>query len=251
LKSLWRFGAFIGYRSAGNDFYEARTPGWSFRSTERMNYNLWFESNSAKKYFAQTNLFMAFRRQFQGRNTELNFSHRYRFGDKFSLSQDLTLNPFKNDAGFYNFYNEDILISRRNRHTVENIIRAKYNFNNRSGITFRARHYWSKVRPQELFDLQADGTLLTTKHMDLEIVNQNFNIFNIDAVYTVQFAPGSFINIVWKNAIFTSDNAAKYAYFKNFNQTIEAPQNNNLSVKVLYYLDYLDFKKWRSRKRDQ
>jgi hypothetical protein len=258
LKSLWWFGVFAGYRSAGNDFYEARVPGWSYRSPERMNYNIWFESNSIKKYYAQMNLFLQARRQFHSHSTELNFSHRYRFTDKFSLSQDVLYNPANNDAGFYDLYYEtngngeaslkDILISRRNHHTVENIIRAKYNFNNRSGITFRARHYWSKVEPQQLFDLQTDGTLLPTTHTDIVIANQNFNFFNIDAVYTVQFAPGSFINIVWKNAIFTSDDAVKHAYFKNFSRTLNAPQNNNMSVKVLYYLDYLHIKKEVSKR---
>jgi hypothetical protein len=74
-------------------------------------------------------------------------------------------------------------------------------------------------------------------------VNQNFNAFNIDLVYTWQFAPGSFINIVWKDAVYDSNQEVQRSYFKNFGQTMEAPQNNNLSLKVIYFLDYLDFKK--------
>jgi Domain of unknown function (DUF5916) len=33
------------------------------------------------------------------------------------------------------------------------------------------------------------------------------------------------------------------SYFKNFGNTIEANQNNNLSLKVIYFLDYLQLKK--------
>ncbi|HUQ96414.1 MAG TPA: DUF5916 domain-containing protein, partial [Chitinophagaceae bacterium] len=163
------------------------------------------------------------------------------------------LNPTTDDAGFYDLYYkndvlEDVLFSRRDRRTIENILSAKYNFNNRSGITFRARHYWSKVEPRQLFDLADDGSLTPTKHLDRVIDNQNYNAFNIDAVYTLQFAPGSFINIVWKNSVETFDQLSKqYRYFKNFNKTMEAPQNNNLSIKVLYYLDYLDLKKGRKK----
>jgi hypothetical protein len=71
--------------------------------------------------------------------------------------------PPRTDAGFYDKYYqkdangnlvldangnrilEDILFSRRDRKTVSNILSFKYNFNNKSGITVRARHYWSKV----------------------------------------------------------------------------------------------------------
>lgn len=256
LKNLWWAGAFIGYMPQGNDFYEARTPGRLFRSPQRNQYNVWVETNGAKKYYVEANVFWAKRSLFHSPSTELNISHRYRFSDKFSLTQQLYYNPAKNDAGFYDLYYtagtsalEDVLFSRRNRQTVENIIKAKYNFNNRSGITFRARHYWSNVKPQQLYDLQKDGTLLPTKHTGVEMQNTNYNIFNIDAVYTLQFAPGSFINIVWKNAIQTADQLPKqYAYFKNFDETLQAPQNNNFSIKILYYLDYLDFKKWRKKK---
>jgi hypothetical protein len=255
-KNLWFVGALMGYVPEGNDFYEPHVPGRSFRSPQRKQFSLWGETNEAKKYYVELNSFLGVRSLFNSPNLELNFSHRYRFSDKFSLTQDLNYNPSKNDAGFYDFYYapgtsslQDVLFSRRNRQTVENVIKAKYNFNNRSGITFRARHYWSKVTPQQLYDLQADGTLLPTSHNDAAMLNTNYNIFNIDAVYTLQFAPGSFINIVWKNAIETADQLPnQYAYFKNIDETLQAPQNNNFSIKVLYYLDYLDLKKWRKKR---
>ncbi len=41
--------------------------------------------------------------------------------------------------------------------------------------------------------------------------------------------------------------ARKYSmddsYFKNFSNTFSEPHNTNLSLKIIYYLDYLDFKK--------
>src|SRR5206468_6731891 len=120
------------------------------------------------------------------------------------MSEDLLYNPATNDAGFFtNYYDNnelrDIIFSRRDLKTVQNILSFKYNFNYRSGITFRARHYWSKVKVLQLYDLGADGNLLPTKHADVAIEHQNYSIFNIDAVYTWQFGPGSFLNIVWKD----------------------------------------------------
>ena len=62
-------------------------------------------------------------------------------------------------------------------------------------------------------------------------------------VYTWQFAPGSFLNVVWKNAVFDFQNTVEANYFKNFGNTMEADQNNNISLKVIYFLDYLQLKK--------
>ncbi len=252
LKNLWFVGMFIGYVPHGNDFYEPRVTGYSFRTPQRLQFNPWFETNSAKKYYAAFNYFVGLRSLFNSPNHQVNISQRYRFNDKLSIGHGLTYNPATNDAGYYSTYSEnnqlkDVIFSRRDLKTIENIFSAKYNFNNKSGITFRARHYWSKVGVKQLYDLQADGNLLPTKHASINIVNQNSNYFNIDAVYTLQFAPGSFINIVWKNSIQDYNHDIQPTYFKNFSNTIAASQNNNLSLKILYYLDYLDIKKWKRK----
>jgi hypothetical protein len=259
-KNQWWAGMYIGYAFRGNDFYEPREIGYSFLSPRRIQINPWFETNETRKYYVSFNYFIGIRnfQLFTSPNHQINFSQRYRFNDKFSLRQDINFNPVYNDAGFYQKYYEDagngnsvlkdIIFSRRNRKTVENVITAKYNFNNKSGITFRARHYWSQVEQKQLYDLKTNGTLVPTTHNNISMENRNFNIFNVDATYTLQFAPGSFVNIVWKSQAFLSDNIADGSYFKNFNHTISEPQNNNLSLKIIYYLDYLDFKKWRKKK---
>lgn len=265
MKNLWWAGMFIGFQPEGNDFYDPRWTGWSFRTTSRVNLNPWFETNFIKKYYFNFSYYVSIREMFNSRNHEFYIGHRFRFSDKLSVSHDITYNPFKNDAGYYKSYYEqdlagnpvldangnkileDIIFSRRNRKTVNNIVSIKYNFNNKSGITFRARHYWSKVEVKELFDLQENGELVKTTHNNIAIGHQNYNIFNIDAVYTWQFALGSFVSVVWKSQSEKDTDPINYRYFKNFGKTVSAPQNNNLSLKVIYFLDYLDFKKWRKK----
>lgn len=256
LNNLWFIGIFTGYVARGNDFYEPRIRGYSFRSPQRIQLSGWFESNDAKKYALGLNYFGGFRNYglFNSPNHSIEFSQRYRFSDKFSVTQVFNYNPAINDAGFYSTYKEnnllkDIIFSRRDITTVENILSSKYNFNNRSGITFRVRHYWSKVKQKQLYDLKVNGDLSPTAHTTIVLEDQNFNIFNIDAIYTLQFAPGSFINIVWKDQDFLFNADSQAGYFKNFNNTLAEPHNNNLSIKVIYYLDYLDFKKWRRNKK--
>jgi hypothetical protein len=62
-------------------------------------------------------------------------------------------------------------------------------------------------------------------------------------IYTWQFAQGSFINIAWKDAsrLFNQDIQDKYG--RNFSNVLSTPQQNNFSIKVIYYLDYLALKK--------
>lgn len=255
LKNLWWAGVFLGYAPEGNDFYEPRKESYSFRTSLRKQYSAWVETNSAKKYYVSLNYFLAKRSLFNSATHQINFSHRYRFNDKISMRQDLYYSPASNDAGFYDprdangnkVVTDDILFARRNRNTIENVFSMKYSFSNRAGVTFRARHYWSKVEQKEVYDLQDDGTLKSTRHAGVPLQHQNFNIFNIDAVYTWQFAPGSFVNIVWKDESSLFNREVQYPYFKNIDKTLAEPQNNNLSIKIIYYLDYLDFKKWKKK----
>ncbi|MBK7308747.1 MAG: hypothetical protein IPI88_18200 [Chitinophagaceae bacterium] len=41
----------------------------------------------------------------------------------------------------------------------------KYNFTNRMGLTLRTRHYWSKVNPQQFYELDAYGKLQTPTNL--------------------------------------------------------------------------------------
>ena len=104
------------------------------------------------------------------------------------------------------------------------------------------RHYNSSVQNKQFFNLQADGKLIPNSTYNLNR-DQNVNFFNIDMVYTCQFAPGSFINVVWKDAVYDFKNTVEKNYFKNFDQTLEADDNNNISFKIIYFLDYLQLKK--------
>lgn len=264
-KNLWFAGFFVGFNSVGNDFYEPRETGRSFTSKQKLQFETWFESNSSKKYYSSISYNVTFKDLFGGRSQGINIFHRYRFNDKFSLTQSSYFNPSQNDAGYYSKYKDsvngipvvkngipvtkNIIFSRRDRITVENVLAAKYSFNNKAGITFRVRHYWSKVKQKQLYDLQNDGGLVPTAHTNVAIIDKNLNLFNIDAGYTWQFAPGSFINVVWKNEGLLENQNYKTDYFKNFDRTLSEPHNDNLSVKLIYYLDYLDFKKWRNKKR--
>lgn len=243
LKNLWFMGMFSDYRLQRNDFYEPRTAGRVFRRPASRSQSVWLETNYAKKYSmsAQTSLRQFI--NFGGSELSIYFNNRYRINDKISISHNIQVESHKNDVGFtIVLTNRDIIFARRNRTTIENILNLKYSFNNRMFITNRIRHYWSKVSNKEFFNLTADGKLsdksLYDKNHDV-----NFNVFNIDMVYSWRFAPGSELNLVWKNFISKYEDIIETNYFKNFDNTIHSSQNNSLSLKLLYYLDYINLKK--------
>lgn len=107
-------------------------------------------------------------------------------------------------------------------------------------IDLRARHYWVSAPYYDFSILLRDGSLLPAGYSgDPDI---NYNLFNLDLTYILNFAPGSQLSIVWKNAISTFDHDIQPGFFKDIKNTISAPSSNSFSVRVLYYLDALYFK---------
>lgn len=248
-KKLWWVGGFLGLSFRENDFYEPRWTGHFFRRNTSLGFGGWFESNSAKKYSFDIELFG--RRVFKFYNAlgiDYFLQQTYRFNNKLSLSYRISIQPRFNNVGYaYSTSSSDITFARRKRSTVENVLSTKYNFTNKMGLTFRARHYLSSVQNKEFFTLLPNGKLNPNPGFNMN-VDRNVNFFNIDMVYTWQFAPGSFLNLVWKSSVIDSKNMVEGSYFKNFSNTMEADQNNNLSMKVIYFLDYLQLKNKKKKK---
>ena len=253
LKNLWWAGFFIGYEPSGNDFYEPHTEGRFFKGWNSFFVGGFTETNNAKKYQLSAELFYVARSYFSGKKYQLNLSHRYRFNDKFSLRYGITLEPQKENVGFTDFMGNDIIFGKRNISTIENSFTIKYNFNKKMGLTTDIRHYWSQVDyrdpAQNFFKLLPDGKLEHTTSYTGD-ANQNYNAFNVDATFTWEFAPGSFINLVWKNSnpVDNFNRITKDGYFKNLGNTLDQAHNNNISFKILYFLDYLQLKNLKKKK---
>ncbi|MBL7748598.1 MAG: hypothetical protein JNM19_14275, partial [Chitinophagaceae bacterium] len=247
LKNLWYIGGLIGYEPEGNNFYEPRVEGRVFRGWSNYFFDGWFQTNDAKKYRLYAEVLYIKRNLFSSERYEYTLENRYRFNNNLTINASISISPQNNNTGFAGFDGSDIIFGMRDIKTVENTLNIKYSFNDKMNINTRIRHYWSKVDYQQFFTLQQDGSLVknTTFNQDR---NQNLNFFNIDMVYTWQFAPGSFINMVWKNAAVNFNQVVRDGYFKNFTNTMKEDDNNNLSFKIIYFLDYLDIKKWKKKK---
>jgi hypothetical protein len=144
-------------------------------------------------------------------------------------------------------FGTDVLLGRRNVSTFTNTLNANYTFTNRLSLTTRVRHYVSAVHYHEFARLRPDGAeeALPTYARNHDT---SFSAFNVDAALVWWFAPGSQVSLVWKDATSSSllGSEATPLYFDNLANTANTPHNNNVSIKVLYYLDYLALRRRRA-----
>jgi hypothetical protein len=261
LKNLWMVGFNINGSPAGqNDFYEPRVTGRVFRDRGRIGMYMFWNSNEAKKLSWGGNVFTGTGGIFKRKRLDAGLNGKIRFSSKFSVDHTISLENVGNQTGFaaiqYNGNNPDtIIFSRRKVFSAENILSFKYSFTNKMGLTLRARHYWSKVNPVQFYELDKYGDLQTPATPFTENVNQNYNFLSMDMVYTWQFAQGSFINLVWKNIGENFHRDFEKNYFTNFGKTIKRSDYNNntqfnsLSLRVIYFIDYLTTKHKMNNKK--
>ena len=109
-------------------------------------------------------------------------------------------------------------------------------------LSLIGRHYWNTGEYLKYFTIQDDGSY-AENYSYKSNNNFSYNAFNVDVVYAWRFAPGSQFSLVYKNNIETEETLQNSKFGDNFTHTINAPQTNSLSLKVLYYLDYLYLRK--------
>ncbi|WP_439880259.1 DUF5916 domain-containing protein [Pontibacter sp. MBLB2868] len=179
------------------------------------------------------------------------FSPRFRVNDKLLLINSNNYSLSRHNIGYIKDPNkkttsEQIILADRDVKTLTTTLSGEYIFSEKTGLTLNMRHYWSRAENNWFNYLQKDGTVeRVTEAQDPNLSRYkdiNFNTFNIDLVYSWRFAPGSELRVVWKNAIQDSNNKVTPLYFDNLSRTIQAPQNNNFSVKLLYFIDYIAIK---------
>jgi len=180
-----------------------------------------------------------------------NIGLRYRFSDRLQVSGSYNIEQdngnwgaaIKSDGSLLINPNGSPVIARRDVKRNTTILSAQYNFNARMNLNIRMRHYWSLLDNTNFYDLKSDGYWNEIAFMPNQ--NFNFNTFNVDMFYTWDFLPGSRVTIAWKNALGGNILINPYAnmnYMKNFGRVINNPHSNEITAKIVYYLDYLRLK---------
>jgi hypothetical protein len=253
-------GTFKNFYSAGlsvnlepvktYDFFEPRAAGRYYTFPVNYSANGWFSTDYRKRLALDLGLFYRLFDENDRRTFNFSISPRFRVNNQLSFSYSFESGNRYDDIGFFtntkvvNGTGEPenkIIFGLRNVNSIYNSLSGSYIFNNRMSLSLRARHNWSEVANKQFFALQQNGELKQDVYQ-ADKPNLNYNSFNLDMVYSWWFAPGSEISIVWKNAFEENLQEVQPRYFDNFSHTLSSPQFSTFSIKILYYLDYLQVK---------
>ncbi len=229
----------------GNDYYEPRVGGWMYLSPATLTPNIWISSDYRKKFAldAWATLYVVSSRATSG--FDAGIGPRFRVSNRLFFYYSIDFAKIFNDVGFVmdsvsSSGEQVILFGRRDRQIVTNTLQGNFMFNSAMSLDIKVRHYWVLAPYYSIYRLQPDGSLQPNNYKG--DVDLNYNLFNIDFTYTWNFAPGSQLSFMWKNAITNSNNTIVRNFFDNFHNTIISPASNSLSIRLLYYLDALYFK---------
>jgi hypothetical protein len=232
----------------GYDYYEPRVPGWKYISPATFNPNYWLSSDYRKKFALDAWIQYYYASTRASNGFEAGIGPRYRVSDRLFFEYLINYNMMFNDVGYVTDYisplgDQVILFGRRDRQTVINTLQGSLMFIPEMSLNAKVRHYWALAPYYSYFRLQPDGSLEPVSY-DLN-TNLNFNLFNIELTFIWNFAPGSQLSLMWKNAVTTVSDEVVRSYFRDFGNTLNSPASNSISLRVLYYLDarYLRKKK--------
>jgi len=252
-QNFWDFNVWFNARPfATYDYFEPRVDGRFYRQPTRQRAGFRIGTDGRKRF--RLSLRSGFSNFGEPGRYSLDWevAPRFRVNDKLTFALEVSSDYNYGDVGYVNQLESktpppsetkkspepDVIFGRRDRTTVVNEFNTKYTFTNRMELTLRTRHYWSQVQYDGFHLLGADGRLDKSGYQDEH--NTNFNAFNVDMVYRWRFAPGSDILLVWKQAILDSEEQAVSNYFDNVNGLFNNPQSNQLSLKIVYFLDYVN-----------
>jgi hypothetical protein len=239
-----------------NDFFELQTPenilATPRQKLKRSPYYFFFfngSSDSRKRLFFRWELGAAEGPLPRDPYYSMDLGVRFRFSDRVSV--DLGYNRNYDNGQFgYAFFRDGLtnapIVARRKYTDVTTVFSGIYNITSRMNVTFRARHFWNRISNTNLYNVKPDG--YWSERMDLQPSNYdvNYNAFNLDVFYTWDFRLGSRIILGWKNWLGRDYedyiNGRRYSrYLNNAARVHATPHGNEITMRFIYFLDYLQF----------
>lgn len=240
LRSFFAFGVNGGYRPVKSfDYFESRTFGREWEVPTGYSFGGFISSDYRKVFAIDVRFNVGHVNEFNSDDYSLTIEPRVRFSDKFFMV--LRTNLFQN-INSYGFASSDadnglIFFGKRNIDRIRNTLTANYVFNPKASMQLNFRHLWTGVKYNDYFALGDNGTLIEDNIFP-GIDNINFNTLNLDLRFSWWFAPGSELIVLYRNSIASSGNIIETNYFENVNNLLNSPQQNNISIRLTYFLDY-------------
>ncbi|MAI23515.1 MAG: hypothetical protein CL828_05595 [Crocinitomicaceae bacterium] len=242
----------------GNNIFASRIEGLAWREPAWYRLNGWFSSDYRKRIAMDLGYWHAGGGLYRDwKENTYRIAPRIRVNDRLMIRYVWKIIDRRNERGwaFLDSLEDGTDVSifgkRRNREYTQ-VLNVNYTFTNRMSLSTRVRHAWSQVRYDALYPLLASGVISETPYLtngNANLEDLNFNAWSIDMVYSWNFAPGSELNIVWKNQLLQEKRLGDFeefvlptSYGDNFNQMVESGFINSLSIRLISFIDYSRFK---------
>jgi len=235
-----------------NDFYEARTGDLThpLKRSKSIRIGGWISTDYRKKLAIDIGGGGRSNPLYEGYEYNWRISPRWRINDNISLKYVLSIRNTYNDIGFVTNDTSglfiyppqvDYIFAKRNTNMITNVLSANYILNNKMDLSVKLRYHMDQVKNLEFKALGDDGYLSNSEYVGEH--NINYTTWTSDIAFNWWFAPGSQMSLVWKNAIDNQENILINHWVDNIEESFNLAQQNSLSLKVIYYLDYLYLRK--------
>lgn len=239
-KKEFSYGGRLNFRLGNEkDYHEPRVENRFIKYDPAYGISTWISSDYRKKFALDIhlNIFNEIGDFLPLRYTEISIKPRIRLTDQLNLLFEYEFDHSKNNKGFVNVIDDNIIFGNRLIKSHIGSTKITYNFSPKAALNLSARYNWTPViYDNQFYVLNTDGTL--TENIYTNNHNQNFNIWNFDLSYQWEFAPGSLLTALYRNAKYDNNMVAHINMNDNLNQFFSLPANHQLSLKLTYYLDY-------------
>ncbi len=238
----------------GNNYFASRIEGRIWQEPAWYSINGWYSSDYRKQFAIDLGYWHAGGGTYRDwKENTYRLAPRFRFNDRLMMTYVWKLTDRNQERGwaFLDTLESGELTSifgKRENTELTQVLNLSYIFTNRMSLTSRVRHAWSQVMYDSFYELPSSGSLDPAPYnsdyapSDYDL---NYNAWSIDLVYQWNFAPGSEVNVVWKNQLFQQTQAGEipgYAlpqtYGNNFAQMLESGFFNSLSIRLVSFIDY-------------
>lgn len=224
------------------DFYEPRTTGRYYLQPRYGSLGFSYSSDYRKPLALDGGVSFKFT-EFDGSTLTAMLNPRIRLSDRLFITYFLKAEERHNDRGYLEKNGSDVIFVNRTIRGLENSISANYNFKNNLSLTVWGRHYSFAGDYDHYFRLEDQGALTKLENYPGP-AGFYFNTFNLETTFSWEFSPGSLLSLVWKNEAQAEDDTLSKPFWDALSTTLKASPKNTLSVRVVYYIDYLYLRRW-------
>ncbi len=223
-----------------HDYYEARIPGRVFHKPGHTSARVWFSPDYRKRFLADVNLIGWRTHDTLQQGYTVSVSPRIRLNTRSLIIMQAQLNRETPSKGFvsHELLNDSavVLFGERDISNLTLSMTGNYIVSPTSAFSLRIRHYWVTTLFSQFFLLNESGGLNPIDYS----VNRDFsvNFFTVDFEYSWNFAPGSFLHLVYKNSLNNHTHNIHSSYLRNWEDLLDFPALNSISLRLIYHIDY-------------